>query len=161
MVKVIVIPQDEEQPLDVREVNGLGDMQAIVGGLIEPIDIDRPSATIMVNEEGLILDLPVNRRASLLLWVGNSRYRGLSAVRGDAFVIGLPDDEGDSTDVPEELENLLTKVTEFKYLVTVIGDPDTWCGNQRRFTDVWDTHNAALIKASQWALCDEVKIVPA
>lgn len=77
------------------EVDGLDDMQAVVGGLIEPVEGLSAGAgfDIYVNEEGLNFDLPMNALASSL-----TRY-GTPLV-GDAFLLGEIDEHGDTTDLP-------------------------------------------------------------
>jgi hypothetical protein len=44
----------------------LEEMQRFVGGLIEPVYLD-DERIILVNEEGLLLNMPVNMRASMLV----------------------------------------------------------------------------------------------
>ncbi|WP_301540648.1 DUF3846 domain-containing protein [Glutamicibacter halophytocola] len=161
MVKGIYIPVDESLPIELREFNGLEDYMNAVDGLIEAVDIDRPDATMFVNEEGKIHGLDVNRRACLLLWVHNSRYRGLGSIEGNVVLVGQPDDEGNTLSVPEELEALLLRTHVYQYQITTINEPGTWYGNQRVFEDWVEAYKAALYKSQTWALVDEVRVVPA
>ncbi|MBT8161457.1 MULTISPECIES: DUF3846 domain-containing protein [Arthrobacter] len=161
MISAILIPADEETPISLIDIDGLRDMQRAVGGLIEVMDIDRPDATLVINEEGKLISLPMNRRATLACWTHLSRWRGMDALLGDVIIVGRPNDDGDTTSVPDELVNLFFHTETYRIEVTTISDPDTWSGNQRRFTDVWEAYNAGQVLAHKWALVDDVRVVPA
>lgn len=97
----IVIPADEQQPIYKYEFSGeLHEYQQIVGGLIEPLDV--PDATIWMNEEGHLEGLPMNLRATDLLYEAAPAWRGFAIIVGDAYVTGQADDEGDTMSVPDE-----------------------------------------------------------
>lgn len=102
---VIVIPADEEQkarllPCDDGDTCTLETLQALVGGPIEAADTclaaswareDVDSIQLIVNEEGLLQELPFNERATNLY---QYRYMGtgivgtavLMAARGDELI---------------------------------------------------------------------------
>lgn len=65
-----------------KEVNGLGEMQAVVGGLIQAIYPYEEPVAVVCNEEGLLLGLPFNR----------SMEGGYDGVCGTFFVCGLNED---------------------------------------------------------------------
>lgn len=161
MIKGILIPADEETAISLIDVDGLKGMQAAVGGFIEVLDIDRPDATMVINEEGKVHNLPLNRRATLALWTHLSRYRGMDAVAGDVLIVGQPDDEGETQTVPQELVDLYFNTETYRVEVTTIESPESWCTNQRRFTDVWEAYNAVQALAARWALVDNTRVVPA
>lgn len=64
--KVLTLRLPEESTIAnvaVEHVDGLKDMQAIVGGLIEPVNLwedDTGGVSLYMNEEGLMYDLPLN-----------------------------------------------------------------------------------------------------
>ena len=68
MVRGIVIRAAGEEPLEERHFFGLEDYQSAVGGWIEAVDIPSIGVTVHVNEEGLLQQLPFNRRATFLWW---------------------------------------------------------------------------------------------
>lgn len=73
--------------------NTLTSMQSLVGGYIECIDLARyggPAVDVVLNEEGKLYDLPPNR----LLPNGDF-------IAGNFFVYGYPDENGESTSIPE------------------------------------------------------------
>ncbi len=75
----------------VRPANGkefeLEEIQALVGGYIEIISLNE-SEVMVVNEEGKLLGLPINRKASQKAW--RSRAIALSDyVVGDVVICGV------------------------------------------------------------------------
>lgn len=89
---------------------GLDAMQAFVGGLIEVVPTaDRMS--IVINEEGKFVADPVrNEGATALQMAGHGLHPG-DYIAGDALVIGPADDEGETTDLPEEYLHRIAQVT--------------------------------------------------
>ena len=74
-----------------KEINGLEEMQAVVGGWIEAIYPYEEEVAIVCNEEGLINGLPFNRRVP----------GGYGGVFGTFFICGLG--EEDFCSLPAEL----------------------------------------------------------
>jgi len=62
-----------------KEINGLDEMQAVVGGLIQAIYPFEDRAAVVCNDESLLIGLPFNR----------SMEGGYGAVFGTFFVCGL------------------------------------------------------------------------
>jgi hypothetical protein len=86
-----------------KEIDGsLESMQAIVGGLIQPVDLE-PTATIWVNEEGLLLEMEPNRIATDL-----AHEFGIHArLFGTAFLTGGIDEDGNTLEAnPEHIKVL-------------------------------------------------------
>ena len=129
MVRALIIPAAEHEPITECEVNRLEDYQAAVGGWVEPVDIPALSVTVYVNEEGLLRQLPFNPRATFLWWYFVPEARQTAMLVGQALVTGLPDRSGDSTDVPSEVVGMLAKPGEWRVEVRTIGDPK-WYRNQ-------------------------------
>ena len=74
-----------------KEINGLEEMQAVVGGWIEAIYPSEEEVAIVCNEEGMINGLPFNRRVP----------GGYGGVFGTFFICGLG--EEDFCSLPAEL----------------------------------------------------------
>lgn len=102
MVQGIIIPADNSVSLTAATSETLKDYQQVVGGWIEAADIPDLGITMYVNEEGFIRDLPFNRRAAFLWRFHVPRARDARLV-GDVAVVGLTNDEGESTELPNEL----------------------------------------------------------
>lgn len=160
----VFIPYDEEQPIKVIDIprGEYTAIQAIIGGVFGVINIGRPTpSSIFIHDEGKIVGLPLNRRATMLLWASDSRWWHQDVIMGDAFILGPPDDEGDTTGIPEDFKQLLLDTEEYKMEVQTTGSGDAWAGNQLRFNDPFDALNYVLGLAERWHAVEQVRIVPA
>jgi hypothetical protein len=79
----------------------LDEMQQVVGGLIEPVDTR--DFTFMVNEEGLLIGLPVNPAASGI----SGQY-----LVGDVCIVGQPDRFGNTKKLSKDT------IERIRYTVT-------------------------------------------
>ena len=107
MVRALRIPTEPDDPITELEVFQLEDYQAAVGGWIEPVDIPELGVTMYVHEEGLVLGLPFNSRAAFLWWYFVPEARQKAMLVGPALVVGQPDRNGDSTDIPARVAEML------------------------------------------------------
>jgi hypothetical protein len=92
-------------------ITGLEDMQSAVGGLIEvlPIDERKHGFSVWINEEGRLLEQPINMTASLWL-MRNDAWPGLdSPVHGDVLILGPTDDEGATTSATEDIFQVIPR----------------------------------------------------
>jgi len=138
-INSIVIPADEEQPLRENQLltAGLKDRQQLVGGLIQGIDLMDPPARLYCNEEGKVLELPMNKRATLLLWVHNPAFTYRDVIVGDAFLVGPVGRRSTDTSVPDKYAERLFEARRFR--VEVKPDTDTeWHEHPEQF-DQWTT----------------------
>jgi len=74
--------------------NALGAFQAVVGGYIE--GIFKPDFTIYVNEEGILMRLPLNERIAEVADYPQPLF-------GNALIVGPADSDGNDTDVPAHI----------------------------------------------------------
>lgn len=94
-----------------KEINGLQEMQELVGGLIDAIyPYDDPVA-LVCNDEGLLLGLPFNR----------SVEGGYGGICGTFFVCGLGEDNFASL-CPELMEKYREKFRRAEILLGVKGN---------------------------------------
>ena len=137
-INTIVIPADDEQPLRQGELprEGLVERQQFVGGLIQPVDLAGPAARLYSNEEGKLMGLPPNKRATLLLWVHNPRFRYADFIVGDAFLVGPVERSADSN-VPDEYLRALFEGSRFRVDLK-LRDGTDWHEHPERFDD-WVT----------------------
>jgi hypothetical protein len=121
-INSIIIPAVETDELRQDQLGSvsLDDRQQLVGGLIEPIDLTQPPARMYVNEEGKMLGLPVNRRATLLAWAHNRAIRYHDVIVGDAFLVGRVE-HGRDTPVSDEFVETLFEATRFRAEVLARG----------------------------------------
>ena len=114
-MKAIVIPADGSPAKLVDDTIDLKYMQGVVGGLIECVAIyeiltdagrKHVEADLFVNEEGKLIGLPTNPRATDLaaLTIGGWVH---DVIKGDVIVTGQPDNEGRNTDVPQSVINIV------------------------------------------------------
>jgi Domain of unknown function (DUF3846) len=109
MHTAIVIPNDLAQPMRLEQLDqhDVGAYHRLVAGNLEVLNIDRATASIYLNEDGKLNGLPINHRATALLWVHNSAFRGQDVIVGPAFIVGQPDTQADDTSAPDDLIDLL------------------------------------------------------
>lgn len=92
-----------------KEINGLSEMQAVVGGYIEAIYPYEEMVAIVCNEEGLINGLPFNR----------SMDGGYGGVFGTFFVCGLTEESFGSLS-PEQVKHFKERFKNAEILLGVI-----------------------------------------
>lgn len=161
MVTGVVVPQDDNLPLELGSFGGLADYQHAVGGYVEVVDLDVPASTLFVHSDGKALRLPVNQRATLLLWLTSRHYRCRDVICGPAVLVGPPDESGCSQDIPAEFLTLLTETQSFAMEVQTVDDPDRWNGNLVRFGDFWQAARYAISLAERWRAVTHVRVVAA
>ena len=160
-INSIVIPSGEEYELRQDEIGSstLPDYQRRVGGLIEHIGFNQPAASMYVNEEGKINELPLNRRATLLVWMHNPAFRYQDIIVGDALLTGPADEHGRDTNVPDELSRTLFEAKHFRPEVQVYGESG-WHTNSRRFDNWVDAYSYVLDLGRRWTSVEDVRVVP-
>ena len=180
MVKGIYVPVDETEPLEQREFATLDDYQTAVDGWIEAVEIPSLGITIYVNEEGLLRRLPFNPRASFLWWFHVPGAHQAMLV-GNAVIVGALDENGESTDVPQEVVDLLTGASEYAVAIQMggtsepsgsdgklssillpltHGDP-SWCVSVTRHEDYFSAGAWAVVFRERWTDAVNVRVVSA
>ena len=71
-----------------QQFEGLPGYQAVVGGWVEPLHLEKAKLTLFVNEEGKIRGLPFNRRATALWWLLDRLARERGELVGDVVLVG-------------------------------------------------------------------------
>lgn len=95
-----------------KEISGLPDMQATVGGYIQAIYPFRDNAAVVCNEDGMGLHLPFNRSIP---------ERSYGGVFGTFFVCGLGEEDFISL-TPEQLNAYKARFQKAEILVMMLGD---------------------------------------
>ena len=99
------ISADNAIPIEERTLESEGlyrQLQQAVGGFIEAVTLSRAEATLYCNEEGKLNRLPINNRATQFVWTYDPRFVAVDVIVGDVVVVGLPDDEGYDTTLPDQ-----------------------------------------------------------
>lgn len=97
MAMAMIIPADSDKEIYYENLEGLEDYQRVVGGYIETIPY-RENVVPYFNEEGKILGLPENVRATALL--RNSIYPD-DYIAGECILVGFDPETGEDQDIPE------------------------------------------------------------
>lgn len=161
VINSIVIPADRAQPLAQSELiaASLDDYQQLVGGLIQKVPLEQPPASMYLNEEGKLHSLPINNRATMLLWMHNRAFRYEDIIVGDAFLVGRADKRGVDTNVPDEYVERLFEARQFRVEVQARGDSG-W-HQDGAYLDQWTSAYAyALAVVEQRDQVADVRIVP-
>lgn len=108
-MKVLVVEPDYA-PYE-KEINGLREMQATVGGMIQAIYPFEEQVAVVCNDDGIGMGLPFNR----------SMDRGYGGVFGTFFVCGLGEEDFASL-TPEQVERYKRKFHHAEILVGVKGN---------------------------------------
>ena len=161
LIRSVVIPADDDRPLRRQQLDAtnLSDYRGLVDGNLEVLSLEQPAATMYLNGDGKIRQLPVNVRATMLLWAHVKELRFQDYIAGDVFLTGPVDHDGWDTSVPDELDKLLD-AQRLRIEIQTYGDPQ-WYGNDLRF-DAWTVAYAyALDLARRWAAVEDIRVLPA
>ena len=96
-----------------KEIDGLKELQATVGGLIQAIYPYEEKVALVCNEEGIINGMEFNR----------SVEGGYQGVFGPFFVCGLSEDNFCSL-TPEQMERYKKKFYKAEILVAIVNDKE-------------------------------------
>jgi hypothetical protein len=161
VIHAILLPVDEDRPLYKVAIDGLTSMQEAVGGLIEFVDLGPIGASLIVPEEGKLKREPINRRATLIWWLLFPSAVHVDVIVGPALMVGAPDEDGNTTDVPQAITQLLFETRSYKAEFQTYDDSNRFNGNLRRFDDYFEAVNYALGKAESWTAVERVRVVAA
>ena len=106
----VLVVEPETLPYE-KEINGLEEMQATVGGFIDAIYPWEDRAAIVCNDEALLLDMPFNR----------SVEGGYGGVFGTFFVCGLGEEDFCSL-TPEQMKVYKEKFCKAEILLGAKGN---------------------------------------
>jgi|GEM_PF-2989842 len=158
----MVIPADIDLPPQTIQLDNtdLSAYQTLVGGHIQAIHLERPAATMYLNDEGKLEGLPVNHRATALASVHNSAFRGQDFIVGDAFVTGPADARGYDRTVPARYPLLWLEATTFR-VEKQLRNAQGW---RVRRGYIYDNVHVAYVAAVRLARREtevtEVRVVP-
>lgn len=145
MIRGIVIPASMEVPpqrFDASLSDAIGEA---VGGLMEAVDLPKLGITMYVNDSGLVERLPLNRRATWLLWQQVRSAWDRTYLVGDVVLVGLADDEGEDTSLPSDFEELVFDARQLR-VESHYEDNPSWWWNDETYDDCWEALRQAVTK---------------
>lgn len=157
MPRGILIPADNSKPLEVQDFT---DLEATLGGTVERFAISRPDASLVQLESAPYLDLPTNRRGTLIRWAHATFTRGRHVTVGDVVLLGPLSDQGDYADAPAWFEKLLLETEHFRVHAQLVEDM-LWRQHELVFDDWEQAYTSVLLHAERNAVVAAVRVVPA
>lgn len=142
-MRAIYLPTARHGGIELRDVNGLPDIQRAVRGLFENVGLDFPKMNMLVNEDGMSLQLPINYRATAILWVHSARHAFETYIRGNVLLVGGTDADGEYMDVPEFMTELIMTSSRYNIERQVI-DGEHPHRVLSGLDDLWDAYAAAI-----------------
>ncbi|WP_298868468.1 hypothetical protein [uncultured Microbacterium sp.] len=128
MVHAIVIPRDGGGDLWIAELAGLKDFQTVIGGWIEPIELDGSDTTLYANGGIQCSRGPFNSRATALYWY-HGQHRNRPLILGDVVLVGTDPGVTEAAE-PRLIHGLLA---HHEFVVQLCPDGLTWCDTSLRF----------------------------
>lgn len=83
-------------------INSYDDLNRNVGGYIEGIYLGETGHFAYLNEDGIALGLPMNRKATELCYQWNVGLIPGDFIKGNMIIVGGADDDGNDTDVSDQ-----------------------------------------------------------
>jgi hypothetical protein len=160
MVTGIVIPHETRLEIFTHEFSNLASYQTAVGGYIETIHLDGHPLMIVANEEGKVMRLPVNRRATCLWWLLNPAGLGGDTLMGDVVILG-PIERGEMSGAPSRLVNLLLETSRYQVQVRLSKKFDSWVPIGYPVDDFFEATTRALRLMEAWSPPSDVRVVAA
>lgn len=160
LINSVVIPADDDEPLRRQQIEAtdLNTYRDLVAGDLEVLNLEQPAATMYLNGDGKNLKLPVNARATMLLWAHQKDLRFQDYIVGDVFLTGPVDSDGWDASVPEELPKLFD-APALRIEIQTYGDPQ-WYSNDLRFGAWTAAYAYALDLARRWTAVEDIRVLP-
>lgn len=156
MTTALFIPSDDRQSVAPFARRVPADLSALVGDMMEAVDLPTLGVTVYVDESGLVKRLPFNSRATFLWWHHGRTSREAILV-GDAVVVGMPDDNGDDADVPPRAMRLLT--ADLRFVTEVRSASGVWLRPSEETGSYWDALVWSTVLMQAWPAAAETRIV--
>ena len=162
-IKGLLIPQDAGEEVKVVEFEqrDVAMMQGYVDGLLGVTDLDEIKTSLWYNDEGKLIEMPINYRATFLLYVYRPEFsQAGDPIVGPVLVTGMPDRRGDTKSIPDELLTLLTETKAYHVKWNFVGEKES----HRQtivFTDWPTAFEYAYQLARREPKIENVRVVPA
>jgi len=142
MVQGIVIPRDRTKPPWLQELAGISDFQNIVGGLVEPVEVEGFGATIWMNEATVHEHGQFNARATALWWYFSPEHTMRHFILGDVVIVGAIDKHGGG-EAPAHLVHGL--LHPHRYVVQMSPNDDAWGDTYASFDTIFEAAERCML----------------
>lgn len=158
MITGLLIPANAADPIQVLTFTGPGDYRAVIADWTDDVWLGTLGVTIHVDHNGIAKRLPLNIRASRLMWADRPDLIDRVKLYGDAVLVG-DDGSGEETDVPEAVHRALTEPGEYAVLLKVAGRP--WECRSDGHEEYLDAVTTGLVLMECWPGAEDMRVLPA
>ncbi|AZN29359.1 hypothetical protein EJO69_02840 [Flaviflexus salsibiostraticola] len=158
MTTGLLIPADAAAPIQELTFAGVGDYRAVISDWTNDVWLERLGVTVHVDLGGIAKGLPLNIRASRLMWSDRPDLIDTVKLYGDAVLVGN-DGSGEETDVPEAVHRALTEPGEYAVLLKVAGRP--WELHSEGHEHYLEAITTGLVLMQCWPDAEDMRVLPA
>lgn len=157
MITGFLIPANAAAPLRELTFTGPDDYRTVIGDWTDDVWLKRLGVTIHVNHNGSAKRLPLNIRASRLMWVDRPKLIDVVKLYGDAVLVG-DDRSREVTDVPEAVRRSLTEPGNYAVLLKVASQPrELRSDGHEHYLDAVTT---GLVLMQCWPGAEDMRVLP-
>ena len=160
MNHVLLIPHDEAKPVKVIDVRTINEAMGAVSGPLERLCLGPRAEELFVNEHAIKLHIPVNRRATVLMWLWWPASRPAAHVCGDALLTGGVDKIGMPLPLDPDKIDLITKHDTYCAEFETVEAPSIYTANRRHWPDYFTAAAHAVKTARDWTLVTDARVMP-
>ncbi|WP_455132953.1 DUF3846 domain-containing protein [Microbacterium aurum] len=158
MITGLLIPANAAAPIQELTFTGADDYRTVIGDWTNDVWLKRLGVTIHVDLNGIAKRLPLNIRASRLMWSDRPDLIDTVKLYGDAVLVG-DDGSRDETDVPETVRRALTELGDYAVLLKVAGRP--WECRSDGHEEYLDAVTTGLVLMQCWPSAEDMRVLPA
>lgn len=158
MITGLLIPANAAAPIQELTFTGADDYRTVIGDWTNDVWLKRLGVTIHVDLNGIAKRLPLNIRASRLMWADRPDLIDKVKLYGDAVLVG-DDGSGEETDVPEPVHRALTEPGDYALLLKSRGRP--WELRSDEHEDYLDAVTTGLVLMQCWPDAEDMRVLPA
>lgn len=123
----LLVPGDSHAPLSICDIEGFANIQATVGELVIPIDVESVGVTLFVDANDRRKGLTTNLRASAFRWLWDPLSWRFPGLGGDVLLLGMTDRWSSIASIPTELLTEMMAGGPFTVELHFVGQPpDSW-----------------------------------
>jgi len=161
----LLIPADAAAPIQELTFAGVGDYRAVISDWTNDVWLERLGVTVHVDLGvtvhvdlgGIAKGLPLNIRASRLMWSDRPDLIDTVKLYGDAVLVG-DDGSGQTRGVPSSLRRALSEPGDYAVLLKVAGRP--WELHSDGVENYLDAVTTGLVLMECWPGAEDMRVLP-